>query len=268
MAAEMLETAPYAPPVNVIDVIQHARKHSLQGSLTSRVLTSIGVPEGNVSRTLATFRFLNLIEEDGECTATFQRLARASDDEYPEQLAQVIREAYKTVFLYVDPSEFDNTVRLNNVFRQHFNPQAQRTRMVRLFLGLCREAGIISGPEPEPRRAKRTTGNKEHAARQTNKNGRVPPSPEAEVPTASRVSQEPVTTHAASRFTDILAEYTICLETLRKLPSNQRWTAKQRARWIQAMTAVVDLAVEVVDEENSSTRDPSAYTTSADDVPF
>ena len=148
MATEMLEAAPYAPPSNVIDVIRHARRHSLQETLSSRVLTSIGIPDGNVSRTLAAFRFLKLIEDDGECTPTFQRLARASDEEYPEQLAQVIREGYKTVFLYVDPSEFDNAIKLNNVFRQHFNPQAQRTRMVTLFLGLCREAGIVTGTVP------------------------------------------------------------------------------------------------------------------------
>ena len=157
MTITALETAPYAPPQNVLDVLHYVRKRKLPEMFDARVLTSIGIPNGNVSRTLATFRFLGLTNEDNRCEPAFDRLARATDDDYPEQFAQVIREAYKTVFTYVDPTE-DDLVKLHNVFRQHYDPQAQRTRMVALFVALCREGGITTDAQSEPRpRARRAS---------------------------------------------------------------------------------------------------------------
>lgn len=263
MSTVVLETAPYAPPANVLDVIRHARKKGLADTVTARVLTSIGIPEGNVSRTLATFRFLHLIEDDGQRTATFERIARCTDEEYPELLAQTIREAYAPVFTYVDPAE-DDLVKLNNVFRQHYNPQAQRTRMVTLFLALCREAGIAPGDAPEPRaRPKRPSGPKEQASKPT-RNARAAHAPEAEQPSLFQAPN-------ASNWNDgerreASGHYALCFEMLKRLPSDHRWTAKQRIRWLQAITANVDLLVEVTEDEGT-TRELTVVEAS-DDIPF
>lgn len=267
MATEILETAPYAPPANVVDVLHHVRKRGLPDTLTQRVLASIGIPDGNVSRTLAAFRFLKLIEEEnGECTATFQRLARATDEEYPEQLAQVIREAYKTVFTYVDPAD-DDTIKLNNVFRQHYNPQAQRTRMVTLFLGLCREAGIVSGSLPEPRlRTKRPPASKEHTVRQ-NKVPRMVQMPEVEQTSLFQAPPSPSLAQTrAAYIPDVDGYYAMCMETLKRLPTDHKWTKGQRVRWLEAIRASVDLLVEVSDEKTVTTREVTVV--DAGDSPF
>jgi len=266
MTTTALETAPYAPPQNVLDVLHHVRKRKLPEMFDVRVLTSIGIPNGNVSRTLATLRFLHLTDEDNRCQVTFERLARATDEEYPEQLAQVIREAYKTVFTYVDPAE-DDSVKLNNVFRQHYDPQAQRARMVTLFVALCRQAGIITGAQSEPRpRARRaTTPLKESGQRQ----GRSPRVAQpSDLEQRHLPNMPPAQTMNSAMFDGLDSDdhYALCFEMLRKLPPEHRWTRKQRARWLQAIAANVDLLVEIEDEDGVKTREMTVV--EADEVPF
>lgn len=256
MVATVLETAPYAPPQNILEVLHHVRRRSLLDPLDSKAVKSIGVPEGNVSRTLAAFRFLKLIDDDEHCTDTFDRLARVPEDQYPEQLAQVLREAYKTIFTYWEPSE-DDQVKLSNLFRQHYNPQAQRTRMVTLFVALCREANILIGPVPESRpRAKRTSVSKDQGIKR-GRPGRVPSTPDAEqVPLFQSATVTGSVTPSASAFdtSGIDDHYALCLETMKKLPADHCWTRKQRLKWLQAITACVDLLVEVSDDEDVAPR--------------
>lgn len=253
MVTSVLETAPYAPPQNVLDVLRYVRKRKLPDVFDVNTVKSIGVPEGNVSRTLATFRFLHLIEEDGHSRDTFDRLARATDEEYPEQLAQAVREAYGTIFTYWEPAEDDN-VRLNNLFRQHYNPQAQRTRMVTLFLALCREAGILIGAAAESRpRARRVSTPKDNGAKRT-RDGRTAQAPVAEQPPLFP-HQPAMSSPSAVDIGELDGYYVLCWETMKRLPSDHRWTAKQRTKWLQAIAAVVDLLVEVDSAEEMPTRD-------------
>lgn len=253
MATNALETAPYAPPQNVLGVLHYARRRKVPDVLDVSTVKSIGIPEGNASRTIATFRFLHLVDEDGLKQDTFERLARATDDEYPEQLAQVIREAYATIFTYWEPTE-DDTVKLNNLFRQHYNPQAQKTRMVTLFLALCREAGIISGSQVESRpRARRATAPKEQGTKRT-RGARSAESAEAEQVSLFRQAATP-TAPSAVDAGEIDGYYALCLETMKRLPTTHRWTAKQRAKWLQAIAANVDLLVEVEDAADMPTHE-------------
>jgi hypothetical protein len=108
--------------------------------VTKDALTVLGIPEGNAPRTLQALKLLGLVSEDGGLSESAERLRRASTDEYPETLAEVIREAYAPVFAVVDPAT-DTEVRIGDAFRQ-FDPGTQRGRMVTLFLGLSAEAGI------------------------------------------------------------------------------------------------------------------------------
>lgn len=253
MATAVLETAPYAPPQNVLDVLHYARKRKVPDVLDTTTVKSIGIPEGNASRTLATFRFLHFIDEEGQKQDAFERLARATDDEYPEQLAQVIREAYATIFTYWEPAE-DDTVRLNNLFRQHYNPQAQKTRMVTLFLALCHEAGIISGATAEVRpRARRVSLPKDQGTKRT-RGARSAELAETEQVPLFRKAPTPATPSAFDT-SEIDSYYVLCLETMKRLPTTHRWTAKQRTKWLQAIAANVDLLVEVEDAEDTPTHE-------------
>lgn len=253
MTATSLEIAPYAPPQNVLEVLRYVRKRKLPEVLDNKTLMSIGIPQGNVSRTLATFRFLQLVDEDGRSEDTFDRIARATDEQYPEQLAQVIREGYKTVFTYWEPAE-DDELKLDNLFRQHYDPQAQRRRMVTLFQALCREAAIIAGTGAEAHpRAKRVTTPKDQASKRS-RNTR--PVQTAEAEQASLFQAAPASSSPSAADTSVIDNYyALCLETMKRLPANHRWTLKQRTKWLQAIAANVDLLVEVDEDDNAPTRE-------------
>jgi hypothetical protein len=151
--------APYAPLGNVLTVIRRLRERGVPVPVTKDALTVLGIPEGNAPRTLQSLKLLGIVAGDGGLTPAAERLRRASTEEYPETLAEIVREAYAPVFAVVDPA-VDTEVRIGDAFRQ-FDPSTQRGRMVTLFLGLCAEAGISSErPEKAPRapRSSRSAG--------------------------------------------------------------------------------------------------------------
>ena len=53
---------------------------------------------------------------------------------------------------------------------------------------------------------------------------------------------------------------------LRNLPPEHQWTRKQRARWLQAIAANVDLLVEIEDEESARAREMTVV--EADSLPI
>jgi hypothetical protein len=67
-------------------------------------------------------------------------MARATEDEYRDLLAGVVREAYASDFARIDPAQ-DTQSRIMSAF-QRYQPRSQTYRMTMLFLGLCRAAGM------------------------------------------------------------------------------------------------------------------------------
>ncbi len=72
-------------------------------------------------------------------------------------LAEILKAAYADIFRIVDPATA-TSVQLTDAFRG-YQPQKQRDRMVTLFVGLCKEAGLVEGAPPlsVPRTSPRTT---------------------------------------------------------------------------------------------------------------
>lgn len=227
--------APYAPVNHVLNIIRRFRDRGLPDPLTIQEVQRVGVPAGNAPRTLAALRFLGLIREDGHLSEDFERVRRASTQQYPEVLGEIVRAAYEPVFTVVDPAEDDETA-IHDAFR-HYQPQAQRERMVVLFVGLCREAGIIpGGPITRATRARRGTAD------------RTAPRPEPQVvrPEPVEVSSE---VPAPTVHTEPGVDYRLISALMQQLPKDGKWTRDKRDKWVGAMTAGVDLLTEVVDEE-------------------
>ena len=210
--------APYAPLVNVLSAIRRYRDRGLPETITQRELTQIGIPEGNTPRTLQALRLLGLIEDDGAPAEAFQRIRRASTEEYSGQLAAVLKAAYAPVFGAVDPATATD-IELSDAFR-FYEPVAQRPRMLVLFRGLAAEARIIEG-EPEIRQRRRRTG-----------------APARRSSSKASLEQQPdgLDTRAANAL-------------IAQLPKSGRWTATERKRWVQALQATVDFIVMVSDDE-------------------
>jgi uncharacterized protein DUF5343 len=146
--------APYAPTANVVRAIDHYREKA-PAVMSKELLMRLGYPDAYANRTLRALRMLDLITDDGTPTNAFVELQRASDEEFPARLEQVIRTAYGEVFETVDPATASES-QIDTAFR-FYTPQAQRDKMVALFMGLCDAAGMLPAEKAPPKRAMRVT---------------------------------------------------------------------------------------------------------------
>jgi hypothetical protein len=257
MSNEPDGTAPYAPVDNVLAVIRRLRDRGLPEALSVPELVRLGIPEGNAGRTLRTLRFLGLVDDEGHCTALFEGLGRASTSEYPEVFGNILREAYEDIFVIVDPAD-TNPTQLEDAFR-HYEPQAQRERMVRLFVGLCREAGLMPGGPRELRMKTKSPPNGRPASKSTSQSHRgnaehqiqAVPDDQSLKLSANTSPQLGLPWDEPSAARHAIGEgYLLLQGLLRQLPPDREWTRERREQWLKALSAMLDLLITVVEPTN------------------
>lgn len=154
MAVTTQTKAPYTAGAAVLNVIRRYRDKGLTTPIISDVLVRAGVSETLVPRTLAALITLELIDEQGQPTETFQRIRSVPEAEYKAALAEWLRSVYAEVFSFVDPAA-DDSKQVRDAFRS-YEPYGQQDRMVALFLALCAEAGLApESKKSEPRASTR-----------------------------------------------------------------------------------------------------------------
>lgn len=135
-------TAGYTVAPALLAVIEKLRQGTIAGPVDRDLLIRIGVKESLVKRTLNSLKTLELITADGTPTARFETLINARPDEYQEAFAAFLRDAYKPIFEVLDPATATGD-ELKNAF-WGYEPRGQIDAMIRLFLALCSEAGIVT----------------------------------------------------------------------------------------------------------------------------
>lgn len=156
MAVTSNNPGPYAPTSAISEIIDRYRKRGLAKPFTGEVLARAGVSDSLVPRTLQALQALELIDEDGNPTETMEALRRAPEPEFQNQLKAWISSVYADVLSFVNASDDETAIR--DAFRS-YNPVGQQSRMVSLFIGLCRLAGMrndeqsTASARPKARRA-------------------------------------------------------------------------------------------------------------------
>ncbi|HUR50084.1 MAG TPA: DUF5343 domain-containing protein [Acidimicrobiales bacterium] len=134
------ERRPYAPAANVVGLLERIRRRNLPDVIDPDFMRIAGIPEGTMGRVGFALRFLELTDDAGRPTDRLRAIARADDEEFRELLAAVLREAYAADFARIDPAQ-DTQARIVSAF-QRYEPRSQTERMVMLFLGMVRAAGL------------------------------------------------------------------------------------------------------------------------------
>ena len=221
--------APYASSKAVTHVIQRFRDTGLPDPLTFEGLERIGVSSTMTSTTFRAFRFLGFVDEGGNRLPEFEQLRRATAAEYQETLAEIIRRSYIEVFKIVDPAQ-DTYEQVQDAFRG-FDPANQRQKMVRLFLALCEEAGIVP-PQPKRHRASRKMQNQVR---------------ETAMPISMPTPVTPLTSSPTASTQ--VRSYEVIDAIVAQLPDEGKWSKARRDRWLAAMTSAVDLLIETGEVE-------------------
>jgi hypothetical protein len=236
MALQADGSAPYGPVMAVLQVVERYRDRGLPVPFTSEVLTRAGVKESVIARTLSTMQQLDLIDSEGNPTTSLQGYARCPGEEAQTRWREIVREAYAPIFSFVDP-ESDSRERIRDAFRS-YEPRSQQDRMVMLFVGLWKHAGM-NVKEEAPKSRQSTP----RASGRPTSRGRVVDLYPARRTNVRQTGQ--AVGHVTSGVTQLQLPEPV-EGMLRELVSiGPSWTEARRALFMKAWEAVIDFSYPV-----------------------
>ena len=221
------KSAPYAPAKTIVDILDRYRQRGLPTPIDSETLQRAGVPPTLVPRVAQSLKALDLIDDEGTPTPTFEGIRLAPETEYKRRLEDWLKGTYADVFSFVDPTK-DGPDRIRDAFRG-YNPIGQQERMVMLFEGLCVLAGLIAERPARPSPTANLGPKAKAGVRRLVQERLIKP---AQPPSTSLGLPAPLAGLLAS------------------LPADgQGWTAPKRDQFLATFEAVLDFCVPVVAHE-------------------
>jgi hypothetical protein len=216
--------APYTATKPVLDIIERHRNRGLPSPVDADVLIRAQVPESLIPRTLQALVSLDLIDDEGRPTQTFENLRLAPEAEFKKRMGEWLKSAYADIFAFVDPATDDET-QIRDAFRT-YNPVGQQGRMVILFIGLCTAAGLMA----------EKTG--------TNHSAKASIRASSKMTAKVSVAKPAVMKFAGGAGKSIVPPVLVGL--LESLPNaGEGWTAEERAKFLKAFEAMLDFSFPV-----------------------
>ncbi len=225
--------APYAPASAIIELIKRHRSRGLPAPVNADVLARAGISGSLIPRTLQALQTLDLIDESGAPSATLEGIRLAPEAEYKQRIADWLRATYADALQFVDPATVAES-EVRDAFR-NYTPIGQQDRMVTLFTGLFREAGI--GPE------RQRAGNVKPSVSRATK-------PRVSSPSRA-ASHTPANGGGDGKLPAPIAGL------LTTLPTNGAgWSKATRDRFVKTFEAVLDFCVPIVETTNMKSATP------------
>lgn len=230
MAVTRDKPAPYAPAKAILEIIDRYRSRGLPSPVDTEVLGRAGILDSLIPRTLQALQTLDLIDDNGKPTATFEGIRVAPEAEFKKRLGDWLKGAYADVFAFADPSTDDET-RIRDAFRT-YQPVGQQARMVTLFLGLCTAAGLVADKAPQVRSP-----------------GRPRPAPSIKMRTP-RVALKADSAPIPGATNGLPAPLAGLLASLP--PEGEGWTSRKRDKFLSTFEAVLDFCFPIDGSEDGA----------------
>lgn len=225
--------APYTSPAPVIDLMERHRSRGLPSPVDHDVLARAGVSPSLIPRTYQSLVALDLLDEKGNLTETFEGIRKAPESEYKKRVLEWLNATYADVLSFVDPA-VDDERKVRDQFRA-YKPVGQQERMVTLFLKLFAYAGVAtkqaapSAPRPRPATLKAKTGPaRAHGGGERHDGAR----------------------HTGAREMGLPAALTGLLQSLPR--EGEGWSQDRRDKFHQTFGAVLDFCFPIVEPEAAS----------------
>ncbi len=197
----------------------------------------MGISDGLAPRTLQSLRPLELIDDEGNPMQQLEDLRRAPQADFQKALATYVRGIYAHIFEYIVPAEVDFAT-----VRDHFRgntPHSQQDRMAKLFLGLCEAAGIVKEAPIRKRSPKPRQSTKAREPSTSNNGTSSEPKQSTPRRKTARTPMNEGINPALEHLVNDLPQYA------------DGWTRSRRERFLNAFTALLDLWIPVLPEDDT-----------------
>jgi hypothetical protein len=209
-----------------MDIVERYRSRGLPTPINGDVLARAGISESLIPRTVQALQSLDLITPEGMPSPVLEGIRLAAQGEYQQRLLDWLNATYADALQFVDPAAADeNAVR--DAFR-NYKPIGQQPRMVSLFMGLFKAAGVAPA---KPTGAAPLTARKKPVAATPSKRGNSPP-------TAQQMRAYGTPPAPGGLIHPAIAGLLSSLPT-----PEQGWSQDARNRWYGAFGAVLDLVL-------------------------
>jgi hypothetical protein len=125
---------PFVASKSMSEMMDFVRKPGWRPQVNLELIKKLGIATNNEGKVLSALRFLDLIDETGHPTSSFDELKK----EYAPTFKRLTREKYRDLFSII-PIEMITRARLESYFGR---PAQGAERRARFFIWLCGEAGI------------------------------------------------------------------------------------------------------------------------------